>query len=406
MKEMKAYIVSLGCPKNLTDSEAVMGNIVASGGSITLDPKEADVIIVNTCAFLKAARDESVNVIKEMAQWKKKGRCKKLYVAGCLPKVTRDRVLETGADAIIDSVKLYDSSSPRIKATNPWTAYVKIAEGCNNRCSYCLIPKIRGKLRTRSIADILKEVKGLADRRVKEIIYVAQDTTAFPRFSELLKRTAKIKGVKWIRIMYAHPKHMTDGLITVMANDSKILKYIDLPMQHASDRMLKAMNRKYSKRDLVSLVGKLRGKVPGICIRTTFIVGFPGETEKDFGELYDFIREMKFDRVGAFPYSREDGTPAAKMKGQVAEGVKRARVSKIMKLQAGISKEINKNIIGKRIEVLVEESEIKNMTGRTFRDAPDIDGKITIKGKCVREGEIISVKVAGAGVHDLSAAVI
>jgi len=398
---MKTYIVSLGCPKNLTDSEAIMGQIVSSGGEITLDPKEADTIIVNTCAFLKEARDESVRVINEMAEWKNKGRCKKLYVAGCLTKGAGGWGLGTGADGVIDSIKLYNSSLPRIKATRPWTAYVKISEGCDNSCSYCLIPSIRGSLRTRSIPDILKEVKSLADRGVKEIICVAQDTTAFPHFPELLKRTAKIKGVRWIRIMYAHPEHVTESLTAVMAKEGKVLKYIDLPMQHCSDKILRSMNRRYSKNDLVSLIKKLRNKVPGICIRTTFIAGFPGETEKDFKELCDFVKEMKFDRVGVFPYSREEGTSAAKMKGQVSERVKKLRAAKLMKLQEGISKRMNKGFIGKRMEVLVEGRKGNNLIGRTYRDAPEIDGKVLIKGSGAKEGEIAIVKIERAGVHDL-----
>lgn len=407
---MKAYIVSLGCPKNLTDSEALMGSLAAAGHTITLNPRQAEIIIVNTCAFLRSAREESESIIKEMAHWKKKGKCKKLYVAGCLPKYLKNsnsRLELLSVDDYIDSIKLYGCKSPRIKATPPWTAYIKISEGCGNRCSYCLIPAIRGPLRTRKAADILEEAKGLAGRGVKEIIFIAQDTTAYPFFPGLLKETANINGIKWIRIMYAHPKHLNDKIIDMIAKEDNVLKYIDLPMQHASGRILKSMRRGYSKDDLVKLVKKLRKNVPGICIRTTFIVGFPGESEKDFQELHDFVKEMKFDRVGVFPYSREEGTPAAGMKDHVPEGVKTARVNKLMKMQAELSKDINKTFIGKVLKVIVEGHDNNYYLGRSFRDAPEIDGRIFVakKGK-VKAGDIINVKITGAKAYDLAGVMI
>ena len=409
------HIVSLGCPKNLTDSEVLMGHLCKEGYAYTDDPSSADTIVVNTCAFLSSARKESEQVIKEMAQYKKNGACKKIYVAGCLPKYVRagrDRPLLHSVDGFIDSIDLFDCHAPRVKATPPWTAYVKISEGCNNNCAYCLIPSIRGRLRTRKVSDVLKEVKDLAGRGVKEMIFIAQDTTAHTKFPEILKKTSAVKGVKWIRAMYTHPKHITDEFIDVMAKERKILKYIDLPMQHSSDKMLKAMNRGYDRKYLEVLISKLRKKMPSIAIRTTFIVGFPGETEKDFEDLKAFISKMKFDRVGVFPFSREKGTKAYGMKGQVSERVKSERVRRLMKLQAKISREKNQGFIGKTLDILIEGAGFKpartgsalKYIGRSYRDAPEIDGKITVDSRqqtAVRAGDIVKVRITGAGTHDL-----
>jgi ribosomal protein S12 methylthiotransferase len=400
------HIVSLGCPKNLTDSEVLMGHMREAGYEYTDDPASADVIIVNTCAFLSSARKESLDVIKEMAQYKKKGKCGQLLVAGCLPKYVRagrDRPLPHSIDGVIDSIALHDCHAPRIKATPPWTAYVKISEGCNNNCAYCLIPSIRGRLRNRKTSDVLKEVRALAGRGVKEVIFVAQDTTAHPKFPEILKKAAKIKGVRWLRIMYTHPKHITDKLVDVMAKERKILEYIDLPMQHSSNRILKMMSRGYDRKHLETLIAKLRKKMPSIAIRTTFIVGFPGETEKDFEDLMDFVKTMKFDRVGVFPYSREKGTRAYKMKGQVSERVKSERVRKLMKIQERISRDKNRGFIGKTMDILVEGAGF----GRTYRDAPEIDGRVEVvssKEQGVRVGDIVKVLVTKAETHDLEGA--
>lgn len=383
-----------------------MGHLAASGHTISLNPREAEIIIVNTCAFIKTARDEAEKVIGEMAAWKKKGKCKKLYVAGCLPKylgIKNKRIKMDGVNSFVDSIKLYDSRSPRVKATRPWTAYVKISEGCDNDCSYCLIPKIRGRRVSRKPEDILKEVKMLAKKGVKEIIYIAQDTTAYPDLPGLLRKTAAVIGVEWIRIMYAHPKHVTDALIDAIAKEQKILKYIDLPMQHASDKILRSMNRKYSKNDLTRLVSKLRKTVPGICIRTTFIAGFPGETEKDFNELRGFIKKMGFDRVGVFPYSREEGTSAAKMENQVPEKIKNTRVRKLMQMQEGISRKINKAFIGRTVKVIIENHGKEYFVGRSFRDAPEIDGKVLVRAKRrLRSGDIAEARITSANAHDLT----
>jgi len=403
---MKAYLVSLGCPKNLTDTEVLMGKLAAAGYEITTNPAQADMIIVNTCAFLKTARDEAIKTIKEMARWKKKGKCKQLLIAGCLPKYLNSsfviRHSSLGIDGAIDSIGLFNYCTPRIKATPPWYAYVKIAEGCNNYCSYCLIPSIRGKLRFRKTADIINEVKGLAKRGVKEIIFIAQDTTAYPKLAPLLSKTAKIPGIKWIRIMYAHPAHLTDNVIKVMAKEKKIVPYLDLPIQHASDKILGLMNRRYTRRDLEILILKIRRLIPKIALRTTVIAGFPGESEADFGELLDFIRWARFERLGCFAYQREKGSPASKMRGQVPESVKIKRVNELMRAQARVTRELNNKMIGRNLEVLIERASRGGFSGRSYMDAPDIDGSVSVNSKkYLSPGELVRVRVATARTYDL-----
>jgi ribosomal protein S12 methylthiotransferase len=393
---MKAHIVSLGCPKNLTDTEAIMGKLAHEGYSFTNEPSQAELILVNTCAFIKSARDEAQEVIQEMAQWKKKGKCKKLYVAGCYPKWKFSAPLFKDVDRIINSIKLYNCNTPRIKVTHPWFAYVKIAEGCSNRCSYCTVPLIRGPLRIRPIKDILKEVSLLAKAGVKEIIYVAQDTTAHPNFPDLLLKTAKIKGIRWIRVLYAHPAHVTDKLIEVMATQQKIVKYLDLPIQHACDKILAKMNRRYTRQDLENLISKIRSR--NIALRTSVIVGFPGEGEAEFGELLDFIRKVKFDKLGVFTYSKEEGTPASKMRGRGSGN----RFHKLMRVQARISKGLNNKLIGKTLDVIIERMVRGGFLGRSYMDAPDIDGSVFVKSsKFLKPGKIVKVRVTSAKTYDL-----
>lgn len=382
-----------------------MGNLVSQGYEISNDPSISDLIIVNTCSFLQKSRDESMDVISEMAQWKKKGKCEKLYIAGCLPKYLKNLKLKAKiqhVDDFIDSIKIYNCTSPRIKATNPWFAYVKISEGCNHYCSYCLIPSIRGKLRKRKMEDILREVQLLDDRGVKEIIYVAQDTTAYTNFAELLERTSKIKNIKWIRIMYAYPSHVSDELIEVIAKEDKIVKYLDMPIQHANDKILKLMKRNYDKKYLIELISKLRSKISNLTLRTSIIVGFPDEDKKDFNELCDFIKEIKFDKLGVFPYSREKGTAADKMSGQLDEKIKKQRADKLMKIQAKISLRKNRELIGKTIPAIVEKKNARNYIGRTFKDAPEIDGKVFITSKKkLSLGDIVDIKITSAKPYDL-----
>src|SRR3989339_1051813 len=394
---MKVHIISLGCPKNLTDTEVIMGKLVSSGYEITLNPKEADIIIINTCAFLKSARDEVKQTVKEMRKHKKE-----IYLAGCFPKLL-PKVKLPGVKGTINSLGLFDYHTPRVKATPPWFAYVKIAEGCNNKCTYCLIPKIRGRLKVRPVHDILSEVKLLVKKGVKEIVYVAQDTTAHPKLAEILQKTCKIKGISWIRIMYAHPKHLTDKIVEIMAQEKKIVKYLDLPIQHVCDKILTRMNRRYTRQDLEKLIAKIRGRIPKIALRTSVIVGFPGENEADFAELFDFIKLIKFDKLGVFGYCREKGTPAYYKRGQVAAQAKKSRVEKLMGLQARISKGKNKKLLGKTLETIIEGTGV----GRTYRDAPEIDGQVFFSDpKSTTPGKIVRTHITGARVHDLIGALI
>jgi len=382
-----------------------MGKLVASGYEITSNPSRAEMIIINTCAFIKSARDEAKAVIEEMSAWKKNGKCKELYIAGCLPKwikETNSQGLLKNVDGTIESIALFDYCTPRIKATPPWTAYVKIAEGCNNCCSYCLIPKIRGRLRTRKLSDIIKEAKLLAKRGVKELIYIAQDTTAYPKLAELLKKTADISGIRWIRLMYAHPAHLKDDVIEVITSEKKIVKYLDLPIQHVNNKILKQMNRRYQLEDFKNLIGRLRKRIPDLALRTSMMVGFPGEGRAEFAELFSFTKTARFDRLGVFTYHREAGTPASRISGQVSEKTKKERFRKLMRLQAEISKNKNKSFIGRTLEVLIEGNKKDWYFGRTYRDAPEIDGKVLVKSpRPLNLGEIIGVKIIGARTYDL-----
>jgi ribosomal protein S12 methylthiotransferase len=398
---MKAYFISLGCPKNLTDTEVLMGKLTAAGHEVVKTPRQADIIIINTCAFLQTARDEAIATIKEMAKWRKKG--KKVYIAGCLPKyllssiVHRPSPIARLVDGEIDSIGLFNYCTPRIKATPPWYAYVKIAEGCNNYCAYCLIPRIRGKLKFRPAADVIAEVKGLAKREVKEIILIAQDTTAHPELPAILSGAAKISGISWIRLMYAHPAHLTDQVIDLIARERKIVKYLDLPIQHACDKILRSMNRRYTRQDLEILITKIRRRK--IALRTSVIVGFPGEGEAEFRELLDFVRWAKFERLGCFTYQREEGTPAAKMREQVSPKIKIERFQQLMRVQARVNKQ---NMVGTIIPVLVERGRAGKYVGRSYMDAPEIDGSVIVRSKkSIQPGELVNVRVTKAAAYDL-----
>ncbi len=410
---MKAYIVSLGCPKNLTDTETIMSKLALEGYSFTNSPKEADLILINTCAFIQSATDESVQTIKELAKWKKKGRCKYLIAAGCLPQRYKHELpkLLPQVDAFIGTPRRFEAKAPRqargklmvVKATPPWFAYVKIAEGCSNKCSYCTIPQIRGPLKIRPMKDILNEVKLLAKAGVKEVIYIAQDTTVYPKLTVLLEKTCKIKGIRWIRLMYAHPAHITDKLINTIARQNKIVKYLDLPIQHCHDKILAKMNRRYQRQDLENLIKKIRREIPRIALRTSVIVGFPGEGEAEFKELIDFVKKVKFNRLGAFTYAREKGTPASKMRGQVSEKNKKYRLNKLMRTQSCISRELNKKMVGKNLSIIIERSAKGGFSGRSYMDAPDIDGSVFIStSKSLTPGEIVSAKIISARTYDLN----
>lgn len=419
---MKIGVVSLGCPKNLVDSETMLGLIHEENYEITNDPSEAEIIIVNTCGFIESAKEESINTILQMAEYKKSGSCKYIIVTGCLSQRYAEELFSElpEADAIA-GVEVYDEIGsiikrvmngerfimlerskpdviytsketflPRILTTPSYTAYLKIAEGCDNCCSYCAIPKIRGPYRSKPMEQVLKEAKALAANGVKELIVVAQDTTRYGEdlpggkllLADLLKELNKIESLKWIRVMYCYPNNFTDELIETFASLDKVCKYVDLPLQHASNRLLASMNRYDTREEVETLLAKLRKCIPGIVIRTTFIVGFPGETDADFEELKEFMEQQRFENAGVFAYSQEEGTVAGAMPNQIPDEIKQERYHELMALQAQISEEIHKDTEGQILEVLVEGIEEDGSGlhyGRSYREAPDIDGLVFIE---------------------------
>lgn len=419
---MNIGVVSLGCPKNLVDSETMLGLIHEENYEITNDPSEAEIIIVNTCGFIESAKEESINTILQMAEYKKSGSCKYIIVTGCLSQRYAEELFNElpEADAIA-GVEVYDEIGsiikrvmngerfimlerskpdviytsketflPRILTTPSYTAYLKIAEGCDNCCSYCAIPKIRGPYRSKPMEQVLKEAKALADNGVKELIVVAQDTTRYGEdlpggkllLADLLKELNKIENLKWIRVMYCYPNNFTDELIEIFASLDKVCKYVDLPLQHASNRLLASMNRYDTREEVETLLAKLRKRIPGIVIRTTFIVGFPGETDADFEELKEFVEQQRFENAGVFTYSQEEGTVAGAMPNQIPDEIKQERYHELMALQAQISEEIHKDTEGQTLEVLVEGIEEDGSGlhyGRSYREAPDIDGLVFIE---------------------------
>lgn len=419
---MKIGVVSLGCPKNLVDSETMLGLIHEENYEITNDPSEAEIIIVNTCGFIESAKEESINTILQMAEYKKSGSCKYIIVTGCLSQRYAEELFNElpEADAIA-GVEVYDEIGsiikrvmngerfimlerskpdviytskeiflPRILTTPSYTAYLKIAEGCDNCCSYCAIPKIRGSYRSKPMEQVLKEAKALADNGVKELIVVAQDTTRYGEdlpggkllLADLLKELNKIESLKWIRVMYCYPNNFTDELIETFASLDKVCKYVDLPLQHASNRLLASMNRYDTREEVETLLAKLRKRIPGIVIRTTFIVGFPGEMDADFEELKEFVEQQRFENAGVFAYSQEEGTVAGAMPNQIPDEIKQERYHELMALQAQISEEIHKDTEGQTLEVLVEGIEEDGSGlhyGRSYREAPDIDGLVFIE---------------------------
>lgn len=432
--------VSLGCPKNLVDSEVMLGMLRDAKFNIIKDEANAEVLIVNTCGFIESAKEESIRHIFELAQHKEKGNCKALIVTGCLVqryyKELMDEIPEidamVGPGHIEDIVKvvqdtlhnknrntlvnqplyLYDENTPRLLSTPHYTAYVKIAEGCDNRCAYCAIPDIRGKFRSRTIESINSEVQKLVSQGTKEIILIAQDTTRYGldlygeyKLDKLIRVVGNISGLKWLRLLYCYPNRFTEGLIKAIAETPSVCKYIDLPLQHASDEILHAMRRPVTKQQVRELIGQLRSQIPGIAIRTSFIVGFPGETEEHFSELLEFMKEIKFDRAGVFTYSQEEGTPAALMDNQVHGKIKQERYHRAMQLQQQISLEQNIKRMGQQLEVLVEECvDAKKgvYLGRSVYDAPDIDGTVEFTSKrTINIGEIVKVKINRALEYDL-----
>jgi ribosomal protein S12 methylthiotransferase len=427
---LKIGVVSLGCPKNLVDSEVMMGLIEERKWEITNDPAAADIIIVNTCGFIESAKTESINTILQMAEYKKGDAHKKLIMTGCLGQRYADELFESlpEVDAIVGTecydrigevidrvekgerfkmilpVKAYSQKANRVLTTPKYTAYLKIAEGCSNCCTYCAIPKIRGPYRSRPYEEIVAEARKLADAGVKEIILVAQDTTQYGidlygkyRLAELLRDLNKIEKLKWIRILYCYPDSFTDELIETIAACDKVCHYVDLPLQHASNSLLKTMRRRDTREQVETLLDKLRRRIPDICLRTTFIVGFPGETEEQFEELLDFTEKERFQCAGVFTYSKEEGTEAAEMPNQIDEDVKQDRYHRLMALQAKISEEIQQSREGRTLEVVVEGHDEENpdlAVGRSYAEAPDIDGKIFIEnGRNLKTGSFVKVEI-------------
>ena len=435
-ERLKIGTVSLGCDKNRVDTEVMLGDI-GRFFDIVNDPEEADILIVNTCGFIESSKQESIDTILEMAEYKNRGKCKVLIATGCLTQrygeelkkliPELDIILGTnnynmlyslineklsGADNLVknDYSDKVINEGERVLTTPNHFAYVRIAEGCSNFCTYCVIPKIRGKYRSRRMESILEEAKKLAASGVKEIILVAQDTTKYgtdiygeKRLVELLRKLSKIEGLKWIRLMYCYPEEITEELIYEIRDNDKVLKYLDIPIQHISNRVLKRMNRRSTKELVTNLIDKLRTNIPEIVIRTSIIVGFPGETDEDFNELCEFIRDAKLDKMGVFTFSNEEGSAASLMENQIDEEVKESRKDKLMMIQQQISKNINAKKMGKIYKVLVDELSDDNLwIGRSYEMAPEIDGNIIINcNDVINQGCFINVKIESALEYDL-----
>ena len=431
----KIGFVSLGCPKNLTDTESMLG-LTKGKYEIVADPMEADIIVVNTCGFIETAKQESVNTILEMAEYKKVGKLKKLIVTGCLAQQYTDELLKElpEVDACIGTGSYQDILSaiektldgerpvlagdingeipenlPYVQATAKHVAYLKIAEGCDNHCTYCIIPFLRGKFRSRKEENILKEAKLRCENGATELVLIAQDTTSYgcdleggKTLAGLIKKLSQTEGLRRIRLLYCYPEKVTDELIEEMANNPKVCKYIDIPMQHAADNVLKRMGRKVDSKTLVNLVKKLRRAMPDITIRTTFITGFSGETQEDFNQLKTFVEEMKFDKVGVFPFSLESGTPAEKLDGVIDEEIRKARADEIMALQQQISLDCGRKKIGKTLEVVCERQlRDGRYEGRSEGDAPEIDGTVVFEGDNIKPGDYVNVYITDASEYDL-----
>ena len=435
---MKILFVSLGCDKNLVDTEEMLGMLSESGYEFTNDETEAEIIIINSCCFINDAKEESINTIIEMGKYKEIGSCKGLIVTGCLaqryseeirnelPEV--DAIVGTSSyDAIVQAVmdvangikkeymnqlnRLVDTDAKRIITTGGHYAHLKIAEGCNKRCTYCIIPKIRGDYRSVPMEKLIKRAEYLANQGVKELILVAQETTMYgidiygeKSLAKLLKELCKISGIQWIRIMYCYPEEMDNELIEVIRDEQKICKYLDMPIQHASDRILKLMGRRTNNAQLCDIIGKLRKEIPDIKLRTTLISGFPGETEEDHEILMSFVDEMEFDRLGVFSYSAEEGTPAAEFQNQIEDEIKENRRDEIMELQQEIAFDKAEDMIGRVIPVMIEGHipDENAYVGRTYMDAPGIDGNIFITtDEDMMSGDFCFVKVTGALEYDL-----
>lgn len=435
---MKILFISLGCDKNLVDSEVMLGMLASRGYEMTNEEQEADIIVINTCCFIHDAKEESIQNILEMAEYKKSGSAKALIVTGCMAERYRQEILDeipevdevlgtTAYDRILDAVDaalggqhevmmsdlnaLPLPETKRLVTTGGHFAYLKIAEGCDKHCTYCIIPKIRGNYRSVPMEHLLKEAQELAEQGVKELILVAQETTVYGKdlygeksLPKLIRELCKISGIRWIRILYCYPEEITDELIQVMKEEPKVCHYLDLPIQHANDTILKRMGRRTSKQELIDIVTKLRKEIPDICLRTTLITGFPGETQEQHEEVMQFVDEMEFDRLGAFTYSPEEDTPAATFENQIEEEVKEDRQADIMELQQEIAFDKAEEMIGREVLVMIEGkvADENAYVGRTYRDAPNVDGLIFINTDVeLISGDFAKVKVTGALEYDL-----
>jgi ribosomal protein S12 methylthiotransferase len=430
----KVSIVTLGCSKNEIDSELMTSLLKGNDYEIVSNLEEAEIIIVNTCGFIDMAKEESIETIWEMTKYKEDGNCKYLILSGCLAERYSKELMEEieEVDGIIGTGNIKDivnviKELEREKITKVGsididyleeverinfskTAYVKISEGCNNFCTYCIIPKLRGKYRSRKIEDIVREVEHLVSNGVEEIILIGQNTSDYGidlynryNLNELLNKLNLVKGLKWIRTLYLYPDNFSNELISAIRDNDKVLKYVDIPLQHINNEILKRMNRKTSKEDIVLLIKRLREEIPEIVIRTTFIVGFPGETEEEFKELYDFISQVKFDRLGVFTYSQEEDTPAYKLPNQIEEDIKIQRRDKIMEMQKDISEELMSQKVGKLYEVLIEEEVGDNVyVGRSYMDSPEIDGVVYVTANNKLElGSFVEVRITDYLEYDL-----
>ena len=435
---MNVLFISLGCDKNLVDSEVMIGLLADRGYQMTDDETQADVIVINTCCFIHDAKEESIQTILEMAEYKKTGTLKALIVTGCLAQRYQNEILEeipevdevlgtTSYDKIVDAIQealegksgvrigdidaLPLPETKRLVTTGGHFAYLKIAEGCDKHCTYCIIPKIRGNYRSVSMERLVKEAQALAEDGVKELILVAQETTIYgvdlygeKSLHRLLRELCKISGIRWIRILYCYPEEIDDNLIQVMKEEPKICHYLDLPIQHASTEILGRMGRRTSREDLEEIIGKLRREIPDIAIRTTLITGFPGETKEQHEGLMDFVDQMEFDRLGVFTYSPEEGTPAAEMEDQIPEEVKEDRQAELMELQQEIAFDLAEDMIGREVLVMIEGkvADENAYVGRTYKDAPNVDGLIFVNtDEELMSGDFARVKVTGAAEYDL-----
>jgi ribosomal protein S12 methylthiotransferase len=438
------YIVSLGCPKNFVDTEVLAGNLLVSGWGISMDPDEADVFMINTCAFIPPAREEAREVIGEAVKWKKaKPAKRRIMICGCLIQWDKKETFKadfpevdiwSGIDqipnigALLSSLYtqqtepagcflrtdvpkyIYNEKTPRLKLTLSHIAYIKIAEGCDNRCAYCSIPSIRGGLHSRSIASIKKEASDLLADNTRELIVIAQDVTAFGQdrkgsgenLAGLIRELDSLEGDYWIRLLYTHPAHFSDELIEVIAGAKHVIPYIDMPLQHINDGILRRMGRKVTNAEIRALLEKLRNRIPDIAIRTTFITGLPGEGDAEFEELKDFVKEQKFHRLGVFGYYPEPGTPAADMADRVSTDVAEKRASQILNIQSKISLKRNKSLVGKTFDVIVDSINVDYAAGRTYMDAPEIDNQVIIAvDRDIESGEFARITMTGADTYEL-----